>query len=105
MRTTGQCCEVAELDNYSESDSALCTASDDPIRGIQCSKSVPLDVADFTLAQRALFNSYSLGMVFDRSQACPTIDDQDSLNSYFDISGEKVYLEMDSVKSSTDEKV
>lgn len=42
-------------------------------------------------------------MLFDRTQACPMLDDRDSLNSYFDVSGEEVFLAMDSEESTTEE--
>ena len=90
--------------SYSEEEVALCTPSDDPLRGVQCSQTVPPeDDEDFTEALQALFDSYSLGMVHDRTQVCPTLDERDPLNAYLDVGGEEVFLAMDTVESNLEE--
>lgn len=48
----------------------------------------------FEPAYSALYDSYSLGMIYDRTQACPTLNDQDPLKAYVDVSNEKVQVAM-----------
>lgn len=63
----------------------------------------PLEKSEeFTPALQALFLSHSLGMFYDRTQACPTIDERDPLDPYLEVGGDEVYLAMDD--SSTTEK-
>ena len=93
MQFKGSCCLESELEAYSETDKEKCTASDNPIRGIQCTQPVPFET--FVPAQRFLFDSYSLGMLYDRSQVCPTIEDRNSLDAYLEVSSDPVSISMD----------
>jgi len=79
MRRKGFCCDKNALSNYSKNNLAKCTQSNSPLRGVQCTQTVP---EKWRPAEGALFNTYSLGMVYDRTTACPTLLDRKPLDPY-----------------------
>ena len=55
---------------------------------------MPASTSDFEPAYKALFDTYSLGMMYDRTVACPTLEDQDPLDAYVEVTGERTTLAM-----------
>ena len=83
------------MDDYSQNNLKKCTASKDPLDGIQCSRVIPEDPKDDLLAFKALYSSYSLGMEYDRLHACPTGEARDSLDPYITVTSGLQTLVMD----------
>ena len=91
MRTRGSCCQKVAISSYSDLGRTKCTPSDDPLKGIQCTETLTEDLEP---AYEALYDSYSLGMLYDRTVACPTLEGQDPLDAYLTVSGERTTLGM-----------